>query len=339
MATDFPIVDWLHAETYSPLGTDPFVAVDLSADGGIDFASALAPRSQAIIVGIDRSGVLPHIDVGPFDLLISTAPSPPQPWVGSDPSRLEEVVADLKSKAHAAPVAASVLRHVLRQAERAPVHEALATESLAYSALLGGGEFRRWLGEKPTLQAARATCEGPLVRYEREGDHVTLSLCDVGSRNAMSAEMRDALFEALASVLDDPSSPTLTLRAEGACFSVGGELSEFGESADLAQAHAIRTVRSSARLLVELGERATVELHGACIGSGLEVPAAAKRRIARPGTFFQLPELRMGLIPGAGGTVSLTRAIGRHRTLFLALTGRRIKAEAIANWGLVEIRP
>src|SRR3546814_9649681 len=58
--------------------------------------------------------------------------------------------------------------------------------------------------------------------------------------------------------------------------------------------------------------RGTVRLHGACVGSGVEVAAAAHRRIAAADSWFQLPEVRMGLIPGAGGTATVARAIYRR---------------------------
>jgi enoyl-CoA hydratase/carnithine racemase len=99
-------------------------------------------------------------------------------------------------------------------------------------------------------------------------------------------------------------------------------------------AHYIRSLRSCAMLLMALGERATVHLHGACIGSGIEIAAAAGRRVAHPDAFFQLPEVAMGLIPGAGGTVTINRAIGRHRAAYIALSGRRFSARIGLEWGL-----
>src|SRR3546814_15863087 len=87
--------------------------------------------------------------------------------------------------------------------------------------------------------------------------------------------------------------------------------------------HAVRTLHSCARALDVLGSRGTVRLHGACVGSGVEVAAAAHRRIAAADSWFQLPEVRMGLIPGAGGTATVARAIGRHRTLWMLLSARR----------------
>jgi enoyl-CoA hydratase/carnithine racemase len=79
-----------------------------------------------------------------------------------------------------------------------------------------------------------------------------------------------------------------------------------------------------------------VHLHGACVGSGIELPAFAATVLAEPSTVVSLPEVSLGLIPGAGGTVSLPRRIGRHRTARLALTGDRIDAATALEWGLVD---
>jgi enoyl-CoA hydratase/carnithine racemase len=85
-----------------------------------------------------------------------------------------------------------------------------------------------------------------------------------------------------------------------------------------------------------LSRRIVVHLHGACFGSGIELPAFADRVVARPDTRIALPEVRLGLIPGAGGTVSLPRRIGRHRTAYLALSGSTIDAGTAMAWGLVD---
>jgi enoyl-CoA hydratase/carnithine racemase len=77
-------------------------------------------------------------------------------------------------------------------------------------------------------------------------------------------------------------------------------------------------------------------LHGACAGSGIELPAFAGSVAARPGTRIWLPELAMGLIPGAGGTVSLPRRIGRGRTAWMALSGRPVDVPTALEWGLVD---
>jgi enoyl-CoA hydratase/carnithine racemase len=77
-------------------------------------------------------------------------------------------------------------------------------------------------------------------------------------------------------------------------------------------------------------------VHGACVGAGVELPAFASRVVADPGARFRLPEVAMGLVPGAGGTVSLPRRIGRQRTCRLALTGEWLDAETALRWGLVD---
>jgi enoyl-CoA hydratase/carnithine racemase len=77
-------------------------------------------------------------------------------------------------------------------------------------------------------------------------------------------------------------------------------------------------------------------LHGACVGSGIELPAFAGRVLAAPDTTIALPEVGLGLLPGAGGTVSLPRRIGRHRTALLALARPSIDASTALAWGLVD---
>jgi enoyl-CoA hydratase/carnithine racemase len=287
----------------------------------------------AVAVLLDRDGALPAVDPASYDALVTSRANAPAPWVSLAPERLEAQLATIRKTAAQAPVATAMFARLLRLGEGLEFDTALELESLAYSALLGGGEFARWLaGAKRATSGAQAL---PPVRYGREGNAVTLTLASPGNRNAMTAAMRDALWEALANVLEDPSLPALTLRAEGRCFSTGGDLAEFGSARDLAAAHVIRTRRSSAQLLHRLEGRAEARLHGACIGSGIEIPAAAARRIAAPDLVVQLPELRMGLIPGAGGTVTLARAVGRHRLLWLTLGAFRIGAEQALDWGLI----
>jgi enoyl-CoA hydratase/carnithine racemase len=72
------------------------------------------------------------------------------------------------------------------------------------------------------------------------------------------------------------------------------------------------------------------------MGSGIELAAFADQVVAAPDTQIALPELALGLVPGAGGTVSLPRRIGRLRTAWLAFSGRTIDAEVALAWGLVD---
>jgi len=171
---------------------------------------------------------------------------------------------------------------------------------------------------------------------ERDGGTLRLTLNRPARHNALSVELRDALCEALQLVLADPAIETVTVSGAGRCFSIGGDLDEFGTAPDPATAHAIRSVRMPALFLSRCADRVDFALHGACIGAGVELPAFGRTVVAARNSFFQLPELRFGLIPGAGGCVSLPRRIGRHRTAWLALTGRRIGAAKALNWGLVD---
>jgi enoyl-CoA hydratase/carnithine racemase len=148
--------------------------------------------------------------------------------------------------------------------------------------------------------------------------------------------MRDALVEGLQLALADAAVEEIILRGAGPSFCSGGDLGEFGTLPDPATAHAIRSTRNAGRLLAACAQRVRAEVHGACVGAGMELPAFAHRVVAEEGSFFQLPELSLGLVPGAGGTVSIPRRIGRQRTAWLALTRRRLDVHTALEWGLVD---
>jgi len=282
---------------------------------------------------VDAAGALPPIDPAPFDLMLTSRLDAPRPWTGIAAARLHDRIAAIQATVAQSPIAATTLCRLLRIGAGMTARDAVAVESLAYSTLLDGAEFAHWLETRKSSPVPNE--EGPFVTMAREGDDVTIQLARPASRNPMCANMRDALFEALAAVLDDPSNPRVRIEGLGNCFSTGGLLSEFGTAQDLAFAHVVRTARSCAVLLDALGERAEVVLKGACIGSGIEIAAGAGRRVAHAGAFFHLPELRMGLIPGAGGTFTVARAIGRHRTAYMALSARRIDTATALAWGLI----
>jgi hypothetical protein len=233
------------------------------------------------------------------------------------------------------PTACLSLVQLLRRGEKRRTHEALLDESLVYSMLQSGPEFAGWLaGRKPRSSASESV--GPAVRVERVGAALTLTLDRPAKRNAFSAEMRDALCEALEVAVADDSVASIVLRGEGRAFCSGGDLDEFGTLPDPASAHVIRSTRHAARLLDRCAGRVTAQVHGACIGAGMELPAFCARVVAAPDARFRLPEVEMGLVPGAGGTCSIPRRIGRQRTAWLALTGETIDAETALSWGLVD---
>lgn len=238
-----------------------------------------------------------------------------------------------------APLASAVLVQTLRITEQMPIADALVVESFAYATLQAGPEFARWKAEREEQGTLPAETGEPVL-LDRERDTLTLTLNRPRSRNAISVEMREALVEAFTFAGLDATISSVSVRGEGDCFSTGGEVAEFGVTPNPAEAHMIRMRRLPARALLPLAKRTTFHLHGACIGAGIEIPAFAARVHARADAFFQLPELRFGLIPGAGGCVSIPRRIGRQRTAYLALSGRRIGARTALEWGLVdEITP
>ena len=85
-----------------------------------------------------------------------------------------------------------------------------------------------------------------------------------------------------------------------------------------------------------LGRACRAEVHGQVLGSGLEMAAFCGHVVCARGATLGLPELALGLIPGAGGTVSITRRIGRWRTAYLVLSGRQLDPETALSWGLVD---
>jgi enoyl-CoA hydratase/carnithine racemase len=247
--------------------------------------------------------------------------------------RLDAVIADLQACVAAQPAAAAVAAQVLRATLQIPFDQALTLESLAYSMLLASKGFRDWRAGAPVRSRSD---DQPRILIGQDGSHLDIRLNRPAARNAFDARMRDELAAALAFALEHPDAPPVILSGAGPAFSAGGDLDEFGRAGDPGQAHLIRTLRSPAKLVHELGDRMTARLHGACVGAGIEVPAAAAWVTARSDAVFRLPEVSMGLIPGAGGTATLPRRIGRRRAGYMAISGANIDLQTALAWGLVD---
>jgi len=266
-----------------------------------------------------------------FDVLMSSAPMPPAPWVGSDDLVADTI--DLVAGIRASPQAAVALVELLRMSESMKVRDAVVAESFVYSMLQSGEGFRNWLAGQPS--APLGPSEGPPVIVERIGDHLEVQLHRPHVHNALNAAMRDALIEAFDVAVADESVRSVRLSGDGPSFCSGGDLTEFGSFPDPVTAHAVRTTRSVGYLISLCADRVAVDVHGACIGAGIEIPAFARWITATPDSYFVLPELSLGLIPGAGGTASIVRRIGRHRTAYMALRQGVITAPTALAWGLV----
>jgi Enoyl-CoA hydratase/isomerase len=301
-------------------GPPRLLLVDLDGVADADRRAAVRPPHGLadVVVGVAAD---PQVRPELCDLVI-----------GPGRGDLERIAATVERT----PRAASTLVELLRCSPGMSLDAGLLAESASYGVLQAGAEFARWRQDRTTRAVGAVPPSAEPVRARRVGDELQLTLHRPGRRNALDAGMRDALVELLELAVVDETITRIVLEGAGPDFCSGGDLDEFGTADDVAVAHLVRLERSIARLLAAVSERLVVHLHGACIGSGIELAAFAATVQARDDVTIGLPELGMGLIPGAGGTVSLTRRIGRHRTCWLALTGARVDAATAHGWGLVD---
>jgi enoyl-CoA hydratase/carnithine racemase len=258
-------------------------------------------------------------------------------WAITVPS-VSDALAELTERCERWPQAAAVCDDVLRSIDpKAPARAGVITESLAYSTLQSGPEFARWLAERGP--ATVPEIPDP-VEASRDGDRLYVRFNRPQRHNAFSTDMRAALLEVLDVARLDPSITEVVLSGNGPSFCSGGDLAEFGSFGDPAGAHLARTRHSPALVLDELttrlGRSCRAEVHGQVLGSGLEMAAYCGWVQAHADALLGLPELSLGLIPGAGGTLSITRRIGRWRTAYLVLSGRTVDTATALRWGLVD---
>ena len=234
-------------------------------------------------------------------------------------------------------IALAALELLLDATEGLDVERALIVESATYSLLQAGPEHQAWLAAR-TRRVVED--EEDVVLMARDGATLRLTLNRPHRRNAFNAVMREELLDGLEVAAIDSSIAKVEIDANGSNFCSGGDLDEFGTLADPASAHLLRVERSVARAIHRLRDRVTVHVHGVCVGAGVELPAFAGQVVASPDATFALPEVSMGLVPGAGGTVSIPRRIGRDRFMTMAITGDAIDASTALEWGLIdEITP
>lgn len=303
-----------------------------------DVATAARQAADSLALTIGVATRPPPASLGPLldALTVTLAPAG-----GSSDRRIvttddpEREFAHLEAAARRRPQACVATGQLLRQTPRLDTLAGLAAEAAAYSMLLGGSEFAAWLAARGEPKPAPDP-GAPLVRVERQDGRLSITLDRPERRNAFSFAMREELTEALALTEADHSITSVDIRGAGTVFCSGGDLAEFGTATDLVAAYLVRLDRAPWRLIDRLAERVTMRVHGAAVGAGIELAAFARRVIAAPETFFLLPEIEMGLVPGAGGTVSITHRIGRWRTAWLVLSGQRIDADTALRWGLVD---
>ncbi len=230
------------------------------------------------------------------------------------------------------PIAAVTAAQILRVVERYSVSDALLVESLAYAVLQAGEEHQAWLAAQP--RRVRRDLSAPRVLLVDRVDHIEVVLDRPRLHNLCDTAMRDQLSEAFRTIA--ATKRTIRWRANGPSFCAGGDPAEFGRVPDPAQAHLIRSSANVAPLLASVADRVTVTIDGPAVGAGIELAAFCGTVQAGPRARFRLPELAMGLIPGAGGTVSITNRIGRQRTLKWFLLDLELDATTACEWGLVD---
>lgn len=250
----------------------------------------------------------------------------------ADPRKAYSRVADV---VHHCPQSSVACGQLLRQTPLLDTTAALAAEAAVYSILLGGREFAAWLDGRGAPNKGPDTGRPPL-RADRDDRRLSIVLDHPERRNAFSFRMREALFEALEAAVHDDTIDHVELSGAGPTFCSGGDLAEFGTATDLVAAYLVRLDRAPWRLIDRLRDRMTVRVHGAAVGAGIELAAFAGHVVAASDTVFLLPEIPMGLVPGAGGTVSVVRRIGRWRAAWMMLSASKVDTSTALQWGLID---
>ncbi len=167
------------------------------------------------------------------------------------------------------------------------------------------------------------------VRLERDGD-VAVIVIDNPPINAGSAEVRRGLLAAVQQVQQDASLVAAVLIGAGNTFIAGSDLREFGiPLAEPQLPTVIAAIESCDKSFV-------AALHGAALGGGFELALGCDARVAAPGTVVGLPEVTLGIVPGAGGTQRLPRIVGTARAITMVCTGERVASAAALAQGLVD---
>ncbi len=315
--------------------------------GELLYEPNVADVTGQAVLGLDLRGT--KFSESEAQLLRSWIPKQPIPIIGLVNSKnsisdsLDIVIENeqecltIMRKINQYPKASAILVQVTRASEILPFHHGLSVESLGYATLQSGEEFSQWFSVygKEFQGKSNEDPANPIL-LERERGELRITLNTPVNRNALSLAMRDALSEAFKMVAMDDSISRVVVSASGTCFSAGGDLTEFGSITDFSEAHAIRKLRMPVHYLLPQKHKYVTDIHGACIGAGIEIFAFSSIIRAKRDAFFRLPEIEMGLIPGAGGCVSIPKRIGRQRTNYLAISGKKISADQAMLWGLVD---
>ena len=172
--------------------------------------------------------------------------------------------------------------------------------------------------------------------YEKEGAVALVTLNRPQFLNAYNIQMRDDLFEVLNAIRDDDEVRVALLKGAGEkAFCAGADLSEFLTAPPPVAARRIRFERDVWGLFLSIPQPLIAVLHGYVLGSGIEMALCCDLRITSDNAQFGLPEVALGIIPAAGGTQTLPRAVGPAGALEMLLTGRWMDAREALQIKLV----
>jgi enoyl-CoA hydratase len=164
----------------------------------------------------------------------------------------------------------------------------------------------------------------------------TLTIDRADKLNALNAEVIGELGTALRELADDDAVRGLIVTGAGAkAFVAGADIGELSRMGPLSGIRVSREGQETFRSLERMPKPVVAAVNGFALGGGLELALACHLRVAAANARFGLPEVRLGIIPGYGGTVRLPRLVGRGRALELILTGEMIDAAEAHRIGLV----
>jgi len=182
------------------------------------------------------------------------------------------------------------------------------------------------------------TAPDPLLIERPSNDIVVFRLNRPQVRNALNLEVRVRLADEVARYADDPAIRGLIVTGSDAAFAAGADIAEMAE-ASAAEVMA-RNVQKYWRALSECPKPLIAAVEGYALGGGLELALCADIIVAGEGAKLGLPEVKVGILPGGGGTQKLARLVGAKRAMLLIMTGKMFSAaEALAIGVISEMAP
>lgn len=153
--------------------------------------------------------------------------------------------------------------------------------------------------------------------------------------NALSQQVLERLDQLLSQAKNDPQVKGVLLSGSGKAFCAGADIKQLAALDGPQGIQFARFGQKVFRSLELLGKPSVAAIHGYAFGGGCELAMSATLRVSSDNTVFGQPEIKLGVIPGFGGTQRLARLIGKGRALDICLTGRRFTAVEAFQWGLV----